>query len=193
MTLLVWSTDIVGRLGLWPEDKQRRPGVGSMTTWLYHNYYYDSSYKYGHPMSVMEKVAVRIHALNEKVTNDPRVTATILPIASGLTLAQNFDIEGKMFLRLYKGMSTILPALFLPKSILLLLLFHWIIIVIELPFAISLSTSTKVSFLLLRLWQVTINGQCEKQSVNWNLFLPNTENVKNAWTGLLYVPFPCWK
>ena len=193
MTLLVWSTDIVGRLGLWPEDKQRRPGVGSMTTWLYHNYYYDSSHKYGHPMSVMEKVAVHIHALNEKVTNDPRVTATILPTASGLTIAQNCDIEGKMFLRLYKGMSTILPALFLPKSILLLLLFHWIIIVIELPFAISLSTSTIVSFLLLRLWQVTINGQCEKQSVNWNLFLPNTENVKNAWTGLLYVPFPCWK
>ena len=66
MTLLVWSTDIVGRLGLWPEDKQRRPGVGSRTTWLYHNYYYDSSYKYGHPMSVMEKVAVHIHALNKK-------------------------------------------------------------------------------------------------------------------------------
>ena len=87
MTLLVWSTDIVGRLGLWPEDKQRRPGVGSRTTWLYHNYYYDSSYKYGHPMSVMEKVAVHIHALNEKVTNNPQVTATILPIASGLTIA----------------------------------------------------------------------------------------------------------
>ena len=87
MTLLVWSTDIVGRLGLWPEDKQRRPGVGSRTTWLYHNYYYDSSYKYGHPMSVMEKVAVHIHALNKKVTDDPRVTATILPIASGLTIA----------------------------------------------------------------------------------------------------------
>ena len=66
MTLLVWSTDIAGRLGLWPEDKQRRPGVGSRTTWLYHNYYYDSSYKYGHPMSVMEKVAVHIHALNKK-------------------------------------------------------------------------------------------------------------------------------
>ena len=65
MTLLVWSTDIVGRLGLWSEDKQRRPGVGSRTTWLYHNYYYDSSYKYGHPMSVMEKVAVHIHALNK--------------------------------------------------------------------------------------------------------------------------------
>ena len=38
-------------------------------------------------MSVMEKVAVHIHALNEKVTNDPQVTATILPIASGLTIA----------------------------------------------------------------------------------------------------------
>ena len=53
----------------------------------YHNYYYDSSYKYGHPMSVMEKVAVHMHALNKKVTDDPRVTATILPIASGLTIA----------------------------------------------------------------------------------------------------------
>ena len=87
MTLLVWSTDIVGRLGLWPEDKQRRPGVGSRTTWLYHNYYYDSSYKYGHPMSVMEKVAVHIHGQSEKVANDPRVTATILPIGLGLTIA----------------------------------------------------------------------------------------------------------
>ena len=87
MTLLVWSTDIVGRLGLWPEDKQRRPGVGSTTTWLYHNYYYDSSYKHSHPMSVMEKVAVHIHALNKKVANDPRGTATILPIGSGLTIA----------------------------------------------------------------------------------------------------------
>ena len=53
----------------------------------YHNYYYDSSYKYGHPMSVMEKVAVHIHVLNKKIANDPRVTATILPIASGLTIA----------------------------------------------------------------------------------------------------------
>ena len=54
----------------------------------YHNYCnYDSSYKYGHPMSVTEKVAVQIHPLNEKVANDPRVTATILPIASGLTIA----------------------------------------------------------------------------------------------------------
>ena len=53
----------------------------------YHNYDYDSSYKYGHPMSVMEKVAVHIHALNKKVANDPRVTATILPIGSGLTIA----------------------------------------------------------------------------------------------------------
>ena len=87
MTLLVWSTDIVGRLGLWPEDKQRRPGVGSRTTWLYHNYYYDSSYKYGHPMSVMEKVAVHIHALNKKVAYDLPVTATILPVASRLTIA----------------------------------------------------------------------------------------------------------
>ena len=92
----------------------------------------------------------------KKVANDPRVAATILPVGSGLTIAQNCDIEGSMFLRLYKGMSTILPALFLPKSTLLLLLFHWIIIVIELPFAISLSTSTKVSFLLLRLWRVTM-------------------------------------
>ena len=61
-------------------------------------------------MSVMEKVAVHIHALNKNVANDPRVTATILPIGSGLTIAQNCDIEGTMFLRLYKGMSTILPA-----------------------------------------------------------------------------------
>ena len=38
-------------------------------------------------MSVMEKVAVHIHALNKKVANDPRVTATILPIGSGLTIA----------------------------------------------------------------------------------------------------------
>ena len=38
-------------------------------------------------MSVMEKVAVHMHALNKKVTDDPRVTATILPIASGLTIA----------------------------------------------------------------------------------------------------------
>ena len=38
-------------------------------------------------MSVMEKVAVHIHALNKKVANDPRVTATILPTASGLTIA----------------------------------------------------------------------------------------------------------
>ena len=38
----------------------------------YHNYCnYDSSYKYGHPMSVMEKVAVHIHGLNKKVANDP--------------------------------------------------------------------------------------------------------------------------
>ena len=88
MTLLVWSTDIVGRLGLWSEDKQRRPGVGSRTTWLYHNYDYDSSYKYGHPMSVMEKVAVQhIHGQSEKVANDPRVTATILPVGLGLTIA----------------------------------------------------------------------------------------------------------
>ena len=92
----------------------------------------------------------------KKVANDPRVAATILPVGSGLTIAQNCDIEGSMFLRLYKGMSTILPALFLPKSILLLPLFHWIIIVIELPFAISLSTSTKVFFLLLRIWRVTM-------------------------------------
>ena len=75
-------------------------------------------------MSVMEKVAVHMHALNKKVTDDPRVAATILPVGSGLTIAQNCDIEGSMFLRLYKGMSTILPALFLPKSILLLPLFH---------------------------------------------------------------------
>ena len=92
----------------------------------------------------------------KKVANDPRVAATILPVGSGLTIAQNCDIEGSMFLRLYKGMSTILPTLFLPKSTLLLLLFHCIIIVIELPLAISLSTSTKVSFLLLRLWRVTM-------------------------------------
>ena len=38
-------------------------------------------------MSVMEKVAAQIHALNKKVTDDPRVAATILPIASGLTIA----------------------------------------------------------------------------------------------------------
>ena len=89
MTLLVWSTNIVVRLGLWPVDKQSigRPGVGSRTTWLYHNCYYDSSYKYGHPMSVTEKVAVHIHALNKKVANDRRVTATILLIGSGLTIA----------------------------------------------------------------------------------------------------------
>ena len=30
---------------------------------------------------------VHIHALNKKVANDPRVTATILPIGSGLTIA----------------------------------------------------------------------------------------------------------
>ena len=54
----------------------------------YHNYYYDSSYKYGHPMSVMEKVAVQhIHGQSEKVANDPRVTATILPVGLGLTIA----------------------------------------------------------------------------------------------------------
>ena len=75
-------------------------------------------------MSVMEKVAVHIHALNKKVINDARVTATILPIGSDLTIAQNCDIEGRMFLRLHKGMSTIEPALLLPKSMLLLLLFH---------------------------------------------------------------------
>ena len=38
-------------------------------------------------MSVIEKVALHIHALNKKVTIDPRVTATILPIGSGLTIA----------------------------------------------------------------------------------------------------------
>ena len=38
-------------------------------------------------MSVMEKVAVHIHALNKKVANDPRVTTTILPVGSGLTIA----------------------------------------------------------------------------------------------------------
>ena len=95
----------------------------------------------------------------KKVANDPRVAATILPVGSGLTIAQNCDIEGRMFLPLYKEVPIILPTLFLPKSMLLLLLFHWIIIfyiVIELPFAISLSTSTKVSFLLLRLWRVTL-------------------------------------
>ena len=54
----------------------------------YYNYCnYDSLYKYGHPMSVMGKVAVHIHALNKKVANDLRVTATILPIGSGLTIA----------------------------------------------------------------------------------------------------------
>ena len=183
MTLLVWSTDIVGRLGLWPEDKQRRPGVGSRTTWLYHNYYYDSSYKYGHPMSVMEKVAVHIHALNKEVANDPRVTATIIPMASGLTIAQNCDIEGRMFLRLYKGVSTILPALFLPKSILLLPLFHWIIIVIELPFAISLSTSTKVSFLLLRLWRVTMVNP--KNKAQTGIYSSLTQRVFNVFASLI--------
>ena len=60
-----------------------------------------------------------------------------------------------MFLSICQEAPIILPALFLPKSMLLLLLFHWIFIFIELPFAISLSTSTKVSFLLLRLWRVT--------------------------------------
>ena len=60
-----------------------------------------------------------------------------------------------MFLSICQEVPIILPALFLPKSMLLLLLFHWIFIFIELPFAISLSTSTKVSFLLLRLWRVT--------------------------------------
>ena len=35
-----------------------------------------------HFMSVMEKVAAQIHALNKKVTNDPRVAATILPLDS---------------------------------------------------------------------------------------------------------------
>ena len=92
----------------------------------------------------------------KQVANDPRVAATILPVGSGLTIAQNCDIEGSMFLRLYKGGSVIQPAVFPPKSMLLLLLFHWIIIVIELPFAMSLSTSTKVSFLLLRIWRVTM-------------------------------------
>ena len=84
---------------------------------------------------------------------------SILPVGSGLTIAQNCDIEGRMFLPLYKEVPIIIPTLFLSKSMLLLLLFHWIIIfyiVIELPFAISLSTSTKVSFLLLRLWRVTM-------------------------------------
>ena len=120
----------------------------------------------------------------KKVAYDPRVAATILPVGSGLTIAQNCDIEGSMFLRLYKGMSTILPALFLPKSTLLLLLFHWIIIVIELPFAISLSTSTKVFFLLLRIWRVTmVNPKNKAQTGCYSD--PNTENVKNAWTGLL--------
>ena len=38
-------------------------------------------------MSVMEKVAVHIHALNKEVANDPRVTATSIPMASGLTIA----------------------------------------------------------------------------------------------------------
>ena len=38
-------------------------------------------------MSVIEKVAVHIHALNKKVANDPRVTETILPIGSDLTIA----------------------------------------------------------------------------------------------------------
>ena len=184
MTLLVWSTDIVGRLGLWPEDKQRRPGVGSRPTWLYRNYYYDSSYKYGHPMSVMEKVAVHIHALNKEVANDPRVTATIIPMASGLTIAQNCDIEGRMFLRLYKGVSTILPALFLPKSILLLPIFHWIIIVIELPFAILLSTSTKVqSFLLLRLWRVTMVNP--KNKAQTGIYSSLTQRVFNVFASLI--------
>ena len=119
----------------------------------------------------------------KKVANDPRVAATILPVGSGLTIAQNCDIEGSMFLRLYKGMSTILPALFLPKSTLLLLLFHWIFIVIELPFAISLSTSTKVFFLLLRIWRVTmVNPKNKAQTGCYSD--PNTENVKNTWTGL---------
>ena len=178
MTLLVWSTDIVGRLGLWPEDKQRRPGVGSRTTWLYRNYYYESSYKYGHPRSVMEKVAVHIHALNKEVANDPRVTATIIPMASGLAIAQNCDIEGSMFLRLYKGMSTILPALFPPKSILFLfyssfsLNYHcyWT------PVCYLTVDQYKSVFLVVTALTGN-NGQSEKQSPNWNLFLPNTESV----------------
>ena len=46
-------------------------------------------------MSVMEKVAVHIHALNKKVAYDPRVTATILPIGSGLTIATKMSHCGE--------------------------------------------------------------------------------------------------
>ena len=156
MTLLVWSTDIVGRLGLWPEDKQRRPGVGSRPTWLYRNYYYESSYKYGHPMSVMEKLAVHIHALNKKSRQWSPSYCNHTTNCFGPYNSHNCcDIQGRMFLSICQEVPIILPVLFLSKSMLLLLLFHWVFIFIELPFAISLSTSTKVYFLLLRLWRVT--------------------------------------
>ena len=95
----------------------------------------------------------------KKVANDPRVTATILPSGSGLTIATKLWHWRENVPTPLQRSAIIIPTLFLSKSMLLLLLFHWIIIfyiVIELPFAISLSTSTIVSFLLLRLWRVTM-------------------------------------
>ena len=53
----------------------------------YQNYFIDTWTKSGHSTLVLEKVAAHLHALNKRIANDPRVTATILPIGSGLTIA----------------------------------------------------------------------------------------------------------
>ena len=53
----------------------------------YQNYFIDTWTKSGHSIPVREKVAAHLHALNNRIANDPRVTATILPIGSGLTIA----------------------------------------------------------------------------------------------------------
>ena len=53
----------------------------------YQNYFIDTLTKSSHSIPVLEKVAAHLHALNKRIANDPRVTATILPIGSGLTIA----------------------------------------------------------------------------------------------------------
>ena len=54
----------------------------------YQNYFIDTWKKSGHSIPVLELVAAHLHAVNIRIANDPRVTATILPIGSGLTIAK---------------------------------------------------------------------------------------------------------